>query len=165
PEFARRGSEFRVGARALYVLSPGEDADILGRGTGDGFFVVYHPEDPGQIEGDVFFEVVLERSAHVEIGTGRAAEYWRGFAGFRWSDEWSEHSEPFLSAGASYSRIEVSGGDVIGGLGLYGGAGVEFVFARVVAATIEAKVHRFWGGDESAGGSALVLAAAVGMRF
>ena len=112
PASARRGTEFRVGARALYVLSPGDDADILEQGTGDGFFILYRPEETGRIEGDILFEVILERSAHEETVTGFAAEYWRVCGGFRWSEEWSNRSEPFLAVGASYSRIEVSGGDV-----------------------------------------------------
>ncbi len=165
PASARRRSEFRVGARALYVLSPSGDADILGEGTGDGFFILYRPEETGGMEGDILFEVILERSAHEETSTGRAAEYWRVCGGFRWSDEWSKRSEPFLAVGASYSRIEVSGGEVMGGLGLYGGVGVEFLLSRVAAATIEAKLHKFWGGDGSGDGLAVVLAVAAGRRF
>lgn len=165
PASARRGTEFRVGARALYVLPPADDADILEHGTGDGFFILYRPEETGRMEGDILFEVILERSAHEETLTGRAAEYWRVCGGFRWSNEWSKRSDPFIAAGASYSRIEISGGRVMGGLGVYGGAGVEFLLSRVAAATIEAKLHKFWGGDGSGDGLAVVLAVSAGMRF
>jgi hypothetical protein len=165
PNSARRGSEFRIGLRALYALSFGDEANVLEHGTGDGFFILYRPEESSRIEGDILFEVVLERSAHEEAGTGYAAEYWRACAGFRWSDAWSKRSEPFLAAGASYSRIEISGGDLTAGLGLYGGVGVGFLLSRRAAAEIEAKLHKFWGGDGSGGGLAVVLAVAAGMRF
>ena len=165
--FAQRGSEFRVGLRALFVPPPAEEADILDQGTGDGFFIVYRPDDTGRYEGDISFEVVFERSAHEETDTGRAAEYWRGYVGFRWADAWASRAETFLSAGGSYNQIEVSGRDLIAGVGLYGGAGVELLLARSASVMAEVKLHKFWASieDGSGGGMAVVLAVAAGLRF
>ena len=165
--FAQRGSEFRVGLRALFVPPPAEEADILDQGTGDGFFIVYRPDDTGRYDGDISFEVVFERSAHEETDTGRAAEYWRGYVGFRWADVWASRAETFLSAGGSYNQIEVSGRDLIAGVGLYGGAGVELLLARSASVMAEVKLHKFWASieDGSGGGMAVVLAVAAGLRF
>ncbi len=165
--FAQRGTEFRVGLRALFVPPPSEEADILDHGTGDGFFIVYRGEETGRYEGDISFEVVFERSAHEETGTGRAAEYWRGYAGFRWVDAWTNRAETFLSAGGSYSQIEVPDGDMIAGLGIYGGVGIALLLTRSASVMAEVKLHRFWASIEegSGGGIAVVLAVAAGLRF
>ncbi len=164
---ARRGTEFRIGARILFVTSPGEQADALEQGTGDGFALVLRPRERDRFERDTLFEFILERSSHKEVDTGRAAEYWRVCAGFRQAKEGSDRSEPFMSMGVTYNRIDVSGGDLfIEGVGVYGGAGVEAMLGSAASAVVEAKLHRFWGtGAMAAGSVAVVVAAGLGLRF
>lgn len=170
------GSESRAALRAVWVPSPSEDVPAVERGFGEGVSFAYRPDAPGKPDGDLYYEWGLERSTHEERTSGSAAEYWRATAGFRWALPWGEAGgafgrlpEVFISAGAGYHDLAVSGGEEISGFGLYGGAGMEFLLGRSFSGVLDLKVHYFWGDELPEGGTAnglsVTLAAGLGLRM
>ncbi|MHC5057719.1 MAG: hypothetical protein ACYTKD_23865 [Planctomycetota bacterium] len=156
------GPEARVAVVGVFVPPPGEGADFIDSGFGEGVAFAYRPKGGGDPEGDVYLEWALERSAHEEAASGLAAEYWRATGGMRWSSGWVSRTELFLSVGAGYHEIEVSGGRELVGTGAYGGAGVEFLLSRASSALLSVRLNYFWGDDP---GYAAVLAAGIGLRL
>ncbi len=160
------GAETRLAVRVVYVPAPGEDTPPVGDGRGEGISFLYRPDSPGAPEGDIYFEWGVERSSHEEISSSNAAEYWKGTAGFRWSVPWTSTSEAYLSAGAGYHELAVSGGSSVAGPGLYGGAGAEFLLGRGFSAVVDLKLHYFRDdAGEGADGFSVALAAGVALRM
>ncbi len=176
------GTEARVAFRCVWVPSPAEDTPDIEGGFGEGVSFLYRPESPGSPEGDLYFEWGASRSAHEEDLTGNAAEYWRVTAGFRWVLPWagaewgaggsgrpSGLPEVFLSMGAGFHELSVSGGEETSGPGVYAGGGVEFLFGRSFSGVIDLKVHYFWGDELPEGGTAhglsVAIAAGIGLRM
>ncbi len=160
------GAETRLAVRLIHVPAPRDEVPPVGEGRGEGISFFYRPESPGNPEGDISFEWGAERSAHREKLSLNAAEYWKGPAGFRWSVQWTSRSEAYLSMGAAYHELAVSGGARIAGPGLYGGAGAEFLLGRGLSAVVDLKLHYFW--DETVSGApgfSAALAAGVALRM
>ena len=162
----RAASEVRFTACCIFVPPVGGDADFIGQGSGGGISFAYRPASGGDPEGDVYFEWGLERSAHKEVSSGRAAEYWRANAGFRRAVPWGDPAEIFFSTGAGYHAIAVSGGRELAGPGIYGGMGVELLLAKAASFLLSARLQYFWGGGSDDGnGLSGALAAGAGLRF